>query len=66
MSLAAELGDLGPGLLEGLGITGADRDVAAAGCEAQRNRLADAPAAAANNRLLAREIDLHEASLLQR
>ena len=64
MGLAAELGDLGPGLLERLGITGADRDVAAAGREAQRNRLADAPAAAADDRLLAREIDLHEALLL--
>ena len=59
MGLAAELGDLRPCLLERLGIAGADRDVAAAGREAQRDRPADAPAAAADDGLLAREIDLH-------
>src|SRR5258708_40379006 len=61
MGLAAELGDLRPGLLEGLRLAGADRYVAAAGREAQRDRLADAPAAAANDGLLAREIYLHHA-----
>jgi hypothetical protein len=59
MGLAAELGDLQPGLLEGLGVAGADRYVAAARREAQRDRLADAPAAAANDGLLAREVYFH-------
>ncbi len=61
MGLAAELGDRQPGLLEGLRVAGADRYVAAARREAQRDRLADAPAAAANDGLLAREIYVHHA-----
>ncbi len=66
MGLAAEPGDLDTGLLERLGVAGADRDVAAARREAQRDRLADAPAAAANDGLLAREIYLHHALSLMR
>ncbi len=47
MGLVAVLGDLGASLVQCLGIAGADGNIPAAGCEAERDRPADASAAAA-------------------
>src|SRR4051812_49679992 len=61
MDLVTVLGELGLGLLQGRDIAGADRDVAAGLGDAHGDRLADAAAAAADDGLLAREVDFHDA-----
>src|SRR6185437_6304500 len=61
MDLVAVARDLGLGLLERRDVAGADRDVAPGFRDAERNRLANAAAAAADDGLLAREVDFHDA-----
>ncbi len=59
MRLDAVLADLRRGCVERVLAARADRDVGAAGREAERDRAADALAAAGDDDLLALETDLH-------